>query len=123
MEQFKPNVDSIHFIFSDRMALKTFVFPWYVDWADVLRPILDPILKSYGVDDSYINRLQLAIMNPGSEIKTHVDRGPWVKKVRPSLREKKKSFPTSHFITSSQEQNTAIPSGRAEIQIAPQHSH
>ena len=107
MRKFKPGVDSIHLIFSDRKGTGIYHFPWLDDWLPYLRPsFLDPL----GINVDSIVRMQFAKMNArqtlattalciysaglytvgwftrcvvariqvGSDIKTHVDRGPWV---------------------------------------------
>ena len=80
MQQFKPNVDTIFFIFSDRKAVQIFEYPWYKKWKDVLHPLLQPVFEAYGLGEKCIVRLQLAKMNPGSIIRVHSDRGMWVKR-------------------------------------------
>ena len=83
MQQFKPNVDSMILIFSDRSGKETYVFPYW----DKLKPYVMPILSQLfstqlGIEGDpidHIIRLQLAVMNPYSEIKRHVDGGGWAK--------------------------------------------
>ena len=72
VRKFKPGVDSIHLIFSDRKGTGIYHFPWLDDWLPYLRSsFLDPL----GISVDSIVRMQFAKMNVGSDIKTHVDRG------------------------------------------------
>jgi hypothetical protein len=77
-EKFKPGVRSMIFIFCDQKGNKVFEFPWFEEYKPVLDPIVNHILDLYGLDLSYVNRLQLALMTPYAEIKQHVDKGDWV---------------------------------------------
>ena len=83
MEQFKPNVDTMILIFSDRSGKETYVFPYWHKLKRYVTPILTDLFnKQLGIQGDpfeHIIRLQLAVMNPGSEIKRHVDRGGWAK--------------------------------------------
>ncbi|GMI22287.1 hypothetical protein TeGR_g10947 [Tetraparma gracilis] len=78
LEKFKPGVRSMIFIFCDQKGNKVFEFPWFEEYKPVLDPIVNHILDLYGLDLSYVNRLQLALMTPYAEIKQHVDKGDWV---------------------------------------------
>lgn len=74
MERFKPGVESIVLIFSDRDANEVYEFPFYSRMAHALEPLLVEVLGSADVGN--IIRLQLARMMPGtSDIKLHQDTG------------------------------------------------
>lgn len=76
MRKFKPGVEAIILIFSDRKGTGIYHFPWLDNWLPHLRrTILGPL----GISVGNIVRMQFAKMNVGSGIKKHIDRGPWAR--------------------------------------------
>ena len=77
MKQFKPGVYDIKFVFSSNNAKHTVRTPYWREWEDVLRPIIEAVLGR-GACERLI-RAQLAYMTPGAKILHHRDTGNWVK--------------------------------------------
>ena len=81
MEMFKPNVDTMILIFSDRTGRESYIFPYWEKFKPFVTPILENLFnKQLGIEGDpvdHIIRLQFAVMNPDSEIKKHVDKGGW----------------------------------------------
>jgi hypothetical protein len=83
MRKFKPNVDAVLLFFSDRSGKHVFEFPFWKRFEPHVLPVLDELFTDQlGVSDplSHVIRLQLAVMNPNSEILAHVDTGDWARK-------------------------------------------
>ena len=76
----KPGVDTMHLIFSDRSGEEIFLFPYWEKFRPYVTPLLTSLFtRQLGVEDptKHIVRLQIAVMNAGAMIHTHVDSGPW----------------------------------------------
>ena len=83
MQKFKPNVDGMLLFFSDRSGEHVFEFPFWKRLEPYVQPVLiDLFTDQLGVSDPlrHVIRLQLAVMNPGSEILPHVDTGDWARR-------------------------------------------
>jgi len=79
-QTFKPGVDTMHLIFSDRSGEEIFLFPYWEKFRPYVTPLLTSLFtRQLGVKDpiKHIVRLQIAVMNAGTTIHAHVDAGPW----------------------------------------------
>ena len=82
-QRFKPNVDGMLLFFSDRSGEHVFEFPFWKRLEPYVQPMLIALFTDQlGVSDPlrHVIRLQLAVMNPGSEILPHVDSGDWARR-------------------------------------------
>lgn len=43
LDKFKPGVEAIVFVFSNRMATKSYFYPWFDVYKEVLIPIVDQV--------------------------------------------------------------------------------
>jgi len=80
MQKFKPGVNTMNLIFSDRTGKEVFEFPFYARFAAFIEPLLNELFtEQLGVQNplSHVIRMQFAMMNPGSNILPHVDSGEW----------------------------------------------
>lgn len=77
MAKFKPGVKSAVLIFSDRLGVDVYHFPWLKEWLPVLQ---ETILSPLRINLNNVVRMQMALMAPGSTINKHQDKGMWVKR-------------------------------------------
>lgn len=71
----KPGCTAIQLVFSSKRGDQVFHFPWLDAWLPLLQ---EHVLGPLGISLDRILRMQLADMPPGSEIKLHADKNPWV---------------------------------------------
>lgn len=61
-------------------ARSSFRSPAWSDWEDVVQPLVDRIVRVYGYRDGQVNRVMLAKLLAGREIRRHIDadRSAWL---------------------------------------------
>ncbi|CAK0885692.1 unnamed protein product [Prorocentrum cordatum] len=74
----RPGVTTIRLIYSDMDLTQFFEFPWWDRFKPAVLPILQGVFEQYGLNpDRHVIRAQLNRVEPGGEIRPHVDQGIW----------------------------------------------
>ena len=74
-------IGKIVLCFSDDFLTKVYRFPWWKDFEEGLKPIIDSLFQDHEPhQEGLVVRALLASLPPGSTIPVHHDSGEWVKK-------------------------------------------